>query len=109
MAVKMNAVAGMSGCDSGWDGGWEREFERWLAPFLEALGHKKQRKWAPVYMRGLLGPGDRKSVAPMAERVAPDDGEQLHHFLCTSCWDPAPLERTLADKAQQMVGGPARC
>lgn len=42
----------------------------------------------------------------MAERVAPDDGEQLHHFLCTSCWDPTPLECTLAEKAQQMVGGP---
>lgn len=88
------------------DGDWEREFERWLTPFLEALGHKKQRKWAPVYMRGLLGPGDRKSVEPMAERVAPDDSQQLHHFLCTSCWDPSPLERTLAEKAQQMVGGP---
>ncbi|MGI8765941.1 MAG: IS701 family transposase [Gemmatimonadaceae bacterium] len=86
-------------------GDWEREFERWLTPFLEALAHKKQRKWAPVYMRGLLGPGERKSIEPMAERVAPDDGEQLHHFLCTSCWDPSPLERTLAEKAQQMVGG----
>lgn len=85
---------------------WEREFERWLAPFLDSLGNKKRRKWAPVYMRGLLGPGERKSVEPMAERVAPDDGEQLHHFLCTSCWDPAPLECTLAEKAQQMVGGP---
>lgn len=84
----------------------EHEFERWLAPFLDALGHKKRRKWAPVYLRGLLGPGERKSVEPMAERIAPDDGEQLHHFLCTSGWDPAPLERTLAEKAQQMVGGP---
>lgn len=87
-------------------GYWEREFEHWLEPFMDALGHKKQRKWAPVYIRGLLGPGERKSIEPMAERVAPDDGEQLHHFLCTSCWDPAPLERVLAEKAQRMVGGP---
>jgi hypothetical protein len=41
----------------------------------------------------------------MAERVAPDDGEQLYPFLCTSCWGPSPPERTLAAKAQQMVGG----
>lgn len=87
-------------------GYWEREFERWLAPFWVALGDKRRERWAPVYVRGLLGPGDRKSIEPMAHRVAPDDGEQLHHFICTSCWDPAPLERTLAEKAQQMVGGP---
>lgn len=41
----------------------------------------------------------------MAERVAPADGEQLHHFVCTSCWDPGPLERVLATKAQRLIGG----
>ena len=30
----------------------------------------------------------------------------MHHFVCASCWDPAPLERVLAAKAQAMVGGP---
>jgi len=84
---------------------WEREFDRWLAPFWAALGHKKRRAWAPVYARGLLGPGERKSVQPLAARVAPGDHEQLHHFVCASCWDPAPLERVLAEKAQRLVGG----
>jgi hypothetical protein len=60
-----------------------------------------------VYVRGLLGPGERKSVEPLVARVAPDDYEQVHHFVCTSCWDPAPLERVLAAKAQAMVGGPS--
>jgi SRSO17 transposase len=55
--------------------------------------------------RGLLGPGERKSVQPLAARVAPNDHEQLHHFVCTSCWDPAPLERVLAEEAQRLVGG----
>jgi len=104
IARKSEAVGSATGSveDTGY---LEHEFERWLAPFLDALSNKKQRKWAPVYMRGLLGPGERKSVEPMAGRIAPDDGEQLHHFLCTSGWDPAPLERMLAEKAQQMVGG----
>lgn len=57
-------------------------------------------------MRGLLGPGERKSVEPLVARVAPDDYEQVHHFVCASCWDPAPLERVLATKAQALVGGP---
>jgi SRSO17 transposase len=58
-----------------------------------------------VYVRGLLGPGERKSVEPLVARVAPDDYEQVHHFVCTSCWDPAPLEGVLAAKAAAMVGG----
>ena len=37
------------------------DLDRWLAPFLEVLRHKKRRSWAPLYVRGLLGPGERKS------------------------------------------------
>lgn len=85
---------------------WEQEFTRWLTPFLEALGHKARRRWAPVYLHGLLGPGARKSVQPMAARVAPEDHEQLHHFIATSAWDPAPLEAALVREAQRLVGGP---
>ena len=85
---------------------WSKDFERWLAPFLQALSHKKQRRWAPLYIGGLLRPGRRKSVEPMAERVAPGQVQQLHNFVSTSRWDPAPLERALVDKAEAMVGGP---
>lgn len=85
---------------------WEREFERWLTPFLEALGDRRRRQWAPVYLRGLLGPGERKSIQPVAARVAPGDYQQLHHFVACSHWDPAPLERVLATEAQRLVGGP---
>jgi SRSO17 transposase len=47
---------------------WEAEFDRWMQPFLAAFGHKAQRCWAPVYVRGLIAPGERKSVEPMARR-----------------------------------------
>ena len=63
------------------DAAYEKEFGRWVAPFLDAFGHKVRRRWAPVYLRGLLAPGDRKSVEPLAARVAPDDFEQVHHFV----------------------------
>jgi hypothetical protein len=92
-----------SAADEGSD--WEQEMARWMAPFLAALGHKGRRRWAPVYMEGLLGPGDRKSVQPMAARIAPNDHEQLHHFIATSAWDPAPLETALAHEAERLVGG----
>jgi SRSO17 transposase len=91
---------------SGWVS-WQAEFARWLRPFLAALRREAQRHWAPVYLEGLLGPGERKSVAPMAARVAPDDVQQLHHFVATSPWATAPLERQLARTAQRLVGGSA--
>src|SRR5262249_60785425 len=69
------------------------------------LGHKGRRRWAPLYVRGLMGPGDRKSVQPMAGRVAPEDHEQLHHFIATSTWGTEPLEQVLLAKADGMVGG----
>jgi SRSO17 transposase len=57
--------------ESGPSRGWEGELERWLAPFLSALGREAQRRWAPVYLKGLILPGERKSVEPLAARVAP--------------------------------------
>src|SRR5919199_699578 len=84
---------------------WEQAFAEWLAPFLEALDHKVRRRWAPVYVRGLLGPGERKSVQPMAARVAPQDNDQLHHFISSTAWDNGPLEAVLAREADRLVGG----
>src|SRR3712207_3771603 len=85
---------------------WERVLAAWLAPFLEALGHKARQRWAPVYVRGLLGPGERKSVQPMAARVASADGDQLHHFLSSPARQTAPLAAVLAREADRLVGGP---
>ena len=83
---------------------WQKKFERWLEPFLDALGNKKRRHWAPLYLQGLMGGGDRKSVQPMASRVAPDDHEQLHHFIATSTWLTEPVEAVLLTKADALVG-----
>ena len=43
-----------------------QDLDIWLEPFLATLGHKKRRLWAPLYLRGLLGPSERKSLQPMA-------------------------------------------
>src|SRR6202051_150625 len=85
---------------------WEDELERWLKPFLARLGHKARRRMCPLYVAGLIGPGDRKSVEPMAARLAPGDYDQLHHFISSGVWDEAPLEEELAVQADKLVGGP---
>lgn len=85
---------------------WQRELERWCAPYLDAFEHKVRRRWAPVYLRGLLLPGERKSIEPIVERVAPDEKEQIHHFVAASTWDTAPIEVVHADRCNELVGGP---
>ena len=85
--------------------GWEVELARWLKPFLDRLGHKARRRMCPLYVTGLIGPGDRKSVQPMAERLAPGDYDQLHHFVAAGVWDAAPLETELLIQADRLVGG----
>jgi hypothetical protein len=63
---------------------WHDDFRAWLEPFLAAFRRSEQRYWAPLYLQGLLGPGHRKSVEPMAERVCPGQTQQLHHFVSAS-------------------------
>ena len=84
---------------------WEDELRGWLKPFLDRLGHKSRRRMCLLYVAGLIGPGDRKSVQPMAERLAPGDCDQLHHFVAAGVWDAAPLETELLIQADRLVGG----
>ncbi|WP_439923272.1 IS701 family transposase [Nitrobacter sp. JJSN] len=84
---------------------WGDELGRWLKPFLDCLGHKARRRMCPLYVSGLIGPGDRKSVQPMAARLAPGDYDQLHHFIADGVWDAAPLESELLAQADRLVGG----
>src|SRR5512143_3691985 len=81
------------------------ELGRWLQPFLERLGHMLQRQMCPLYVSGLIGPGDRKSVQPMAERVALGDYDQLHRFIAAGVWDAGPLETELLVQSDKLVGG----
>jgi SRSO17 transposase len=59
----------------------------------------------PLYVSGLIGPGDRKSVQPMAERVALGDYDQLHHFIAAGVWDAGPVETELLVQSDRLVGG----
>ncbi len=60
----------------------------------------------PLYVAGLIGTGDRKSVQPMAERLGLAAYDRLHHFVSSAAWDAAPLEAELLAKADALVGGP---
>lgn len=84
---------------------WKEELGRFLKPFLDRLGHKARRQMCPLYVSGLIGPGDRKSIQPMAERLALGEYDQLHHFIAAGVWDATPVETELLVQADRLVGG----
>src|SRR6058998_2366764 len=84
---------------------WQDELGRWLKPFLDRLGHKARRQMCPLYVSGLIGPGDRKSIQPMAKRLALGECDQLHHFIAAGVWDATPVETELLIQADRLVGG----
>ena len=85
------------------------EFDTWLTPFLTVTGRKTRRTWAPLYLRGLLGPGDRKSLRPMAARLGLSGHDQLQHFIASPAWNDRPLWTELARQADRLVGGSDAC
>lgn len=85
--------------------GWNDELVQWLQPFLARLGHKRRRQMCPLYVAGLIGPGERKSMEPIAARLATNPYDRLHHFISDGVWDAGPLEEELARQADRMVGG----
>src|SRR4028118_1939267 len=85
--------------------GWSSELEAWSEPFLAALEHPARRHWAPHHLRGLLLPGERKSVRPMSTRLGLAAHDQLHNFVASPSWDGAPLEAALAAKPDALPGG----
>ncbi len=84
---------------------WQRDLEHWLEPYLQKLGNKTRRRMCPAYIAGLIGPGDRKSIQPMAARADALSYDRLHHFIGAGIWDSTPLEATLWRQADELVGG----
>jgi acyl-CoA synthetase (AMP-forming)/AMP-acid ligase II len=84
---------------------WKIDLDAWLTPFLGAFRHKVRERMCPVYIAGLIGAGDRKSIQPMAAREGEVGYDQLRHFVASGAWDPAPLEKVLLAEAGRMVGG----
>jgi SRSO17 transposase len=62
------------------------------------------------YCKGLLLPGERKSVEPMAARLAPHDvrrmHQSLHHLVADAPWDD---EEMLAEVRRQVLPAMQKC
>ena len=93
----------------------ESRFERYADVMVEALGHADRATPARWYLRGLMLPGQRKSVEPMAARVHPEDvrsaHQSMHHLVADSQWSDAALFAAVAREVVPILSeaGQAPC
>src|SRR3954463_13732825 len=71
----------------------ERRLQAYLARLAEVVGHADRKERIVGYRTGLLLPGERKSVEPMAARLDPAHPSTLHqavhHIGATAPWSDA--------------------
>jgi SRSO17 transposase len=76
-------------------GAGEARFAAYLDEITSDLGHASRAASARAYCTGLLLPGERKSVEPMAARIEPARvqarHQSLHHVVAKAEWDDAAV------------------
>ena len=93
---------------------WEERFGGYVELLGDVLGHADRRAPLRAYATGLLLPGERKSVEPMAARVDPARvgaaHQSLHHFVAKAPWDDASLLKAVRDHVlpAMLERGPVR-
>jgi SRSO17 transposase len=83
------------GLKTGARGSSELRFVAYVEAITSALGHADRATPFHSYCAGLLLPGDRKSVEPMAARLHPERVQAahqlLHHFVAKADWSDAAV------------------
>ena len=73
----------------------QKRFAAYIDGLAQAAGHADRETPLKNYCKGLLLPGDRKSVEPMAARLAPDNvrrmHQSLHHVVAEAPWKDEAL------------------
>ncbi len=67
---------------------WQRkvaDLQKFIEPLVAGLGRSERRQSAALYVQGLLMPGQRKSIEPMAARLRVNS-QKLQHFIADSPW-----------------------
>lgn len=75
-----------------------KRLEQFLVDLLEPVGRRERRQWGGVYLRGLLLDGERKSIAPMAQRLAEGNVQAMQQFIGQSPWNWNPVWEKLGQR-----------
>ena len=84
----------------------DRRLDRFLADLTGSLGRSERRRWAKIYLQGLLMDGGRKSIEPLAERIAGADVQSLRQFVGQSPWAVEQIQQRLAEKVADLMAEP---
>jgi SRSO17 transposase len=88
---------------TGTSGTRQQRLTRYLHRLAEAAGHADRAVPLKLYCTGLLLPGERKSIEPMAARLAPDNvrrmHQSLHHVVADAAWSDEALLGCVRDYA----------
>jgi SRSO17 transposase len=84
----------------------DRRMTVFLADLLAPMGRSERRKWARVYLDGLLLDGERKSIEPIAGRIPGADVQALRQFVGQSPWAVEEVQRRLALKMVDLLSEP---
>lgn len=80
-----------------------KHFGGFMEPLVKELGRIERREGAALYVAGLLNPGQRKSVEPMAQRLGVDY-QKLQQFISDSPWDEERVWEAIAQEVIPMLG-----
>jgi SRSO17 transposase len=77
----------------------------YVADVASGLARSEQRRNAELYARGLIEAGARKSLEPIVARLGGGavEYETLQHFLADSPWDPAVVDRAVAERVCAVI------
>jgi SRSO17 transposase len=75
----------------------QEQFKDFIGPLVAGLGRSERRQAGVSYVEGLLLPGQRKSIVPMAERLGVD-GQKLQQFVTDSPWEEQEIWRRIAQE-----------
>jgi SRSO17 transposase len=81
----------------------DTRLEHFLRDLTEPMGRRERRHWAQVYIQGLLLDGERKSIEPIAGRIAGADVQALRQVVGQSPWAVEAVQRRLARKVVELL------
>jgi SRSO17 transposase len=81
----------------------EKRFAAYIEGLAKAAGHEDRHTPLKDYCKGLLLPGERKSIEPMAARLNPSNvqatRQSLHHLVAKAPWN----DQSLLDQVREQV------
>jgi len=66
------------------------QFDQYMEALAKAINYGQHQEPLRGYCAGLIGPGERKSMEPIAARLAPENAsamhQRVHHFVADGAW-----------------------